>query len=192
MFRKLQTKLMGSTLLLASGGGLAIVKQITNNQIIYNTNLQKGKKLNYDMLIWTGGIKPHDLTLKIMQKLKHDTKNGIKVNNILQIVGTNNTYALGDCTKTNNPPTAQVAYQQGEYLAKEFNKNSNLQERTNKEFIFKDNGKLVYIGFDKAIYEKNNIINIGYLINIFQHMVHIYNQINIYKSLELLYEYIKK
>ena len=34
-----------------------------------------------------------------------------------------NCYAIGDCTSTNFPKTAQVAYQQGKYLAGQFNSN---------------------------------------------------------------------
>ena len=36
---------------------------------------------------------------------------------------TENVFAIGDCGYNGFPPTAQVAYQEGEYLAKNFNNN---------------------------------------------------------------------
>jgi NADH:ubiquinone reductase (non-electrogenic) len=49
-------------------------------------------------------------------------RRGLTVDGHLRVSGTDGVFALGDCTATSYAPTAQVASQQGAYLAKLFNK----------------------------------------------------------------------
>ena len=63
-------------------------------------------------------------------------------------------FAIGDCAYSGYPPTAQVAYQQGIYLAKQFNN----RFENSKEFHFQDKGQIAYIGNSKSIYQNNKII----------------------------------
>lgn len=61
----------------------------------------------------------------------------------------NGVYALGDCAQIENMPlacTAQVAEQQGKYLAKVFNKN------LDGPFKFLFRGLLLYTGRYEAVY----------------------------------------
>ena len=51
-----------------------------------------------------------------------------KYNNNTAKAKINNVFAIGDCANSGFPPTAQVAYQQGEYLANRFNNNFNNNE----------------------------------------------------------------
>jgi len=49
----------------------------------------------------------------------HQTnKRGLLVDDYLRLLGANDVYAIGDCTATSYAPTAQVASQQGRYLAR--------------------------------------------------------------------------
>jgi NADH:ubiquinone reductase (non-electrogenic) len=50
------------------------------------------------------------------------TRRGLTVDGHLRVSGADGIFALGDCTATSYAPTAQVASQQGAYLAKFFNK----------------------------------------------------------------------
>ena len=49
-------------------------------------------------------------------------RRGLTVDGHLRVSGTDGIFALGDCTATSYAPTAQVASQQGSYLAKFLNK----------------------------------------------------------------------
>lgn len=49
-------------------------------------------------------------------------RRGLIVDEHLRVSGADNIFALGDCTATSYAPTAQVASQQGAYLAKFFNR----------------------------------------------------------------------
>ena len=49
-------------------------------------------------------------------------RRGLTVDGHLRVAGADGIFALGDCTATSYAPTAQVASQQGAYLAKLFNK----------------------------------------------------------------------
>lgn len=49
-------------------------------------------------------------------------RRGLTVDGHLRVSGAHNIFALGDCTATSYAPTAQVASQQGAYLAKFFNR----------------------------------------------------------------------
>eukprot|EP00835_Amoeboradix_gromovi_P002963 NODE_181_length_15774_cov_0.163892.p8 type:complete len:148 gc:universal NODE_181_length_15774_cov_0.163892:13980-13537(-) len=84
-----------------------------------------------------------------------NNKRGLLVDESLKVLGFEDIYAFGDCTFTKNPPTAQVAYQQGKYLAKVFNEigtaDLNAREPKIKKFQYKHLGGLAYIGSDKAI-----------------------------------------
>ena len=49
-------------------------------------------------------------------------RRGLTVDGYLRVAGADGVFALGDCTATSYAPTAQVASQQGAYLAKFFNR----------------------------------------------------------------------
>lgn len=99
-----------------------------NESIIFTNN----NALFFNTAIWTCGIKPHPLLLKL-------TKDKFVVNNNFKF--NNNIYAIGDivASKELGPPTAQNAKQQGHYLANHFNNNFN-----SEPYIYKEKGKIIH------------------------------------------------
>ena len=147
------------------------------SKILKNTIEIKDKNgITFDLAIWCGGIKANDLTMKINKQLKLDCPRGIPVNEQLLVRGTNNIFAIGDCAFSGNPPTAQVAYQQGKYLAKQFNSDN---ERHN-EFKFNDHGQIGYIGKGQSVYQINGFRGGGKLVYLFNNLVHLYNFGSVY------------
>jgi NADH dehydrogenase len=160
-----------------------------------------GYDLRYDVAIWCGGVKNTTLTdtlfdgqlivndmLNIIKNVKtYENKNENKVVNIENSI-INNAYAVGDCVqyiekcpdRSNNmepreliryPKTGQVAYQQGKYLANQFNNNF-----VNKEsFQFKNMGQFCYIGNGKSLYTHPEITSGGYLAGIMNNIALVYN-----------------
>jgi NADH dehydrogenase FAD-containing subunit len=79
--------------------------------------------------------------------------NKYKTNKYLQI--DENIYMGGDCDKNNYIKTAQVAYQQGVYVAKKLNGS------INEEFKYNHNGTAINIGDKKVLIENHNILPNG-------------------------------
>ena len=126
-----------------------------------------------------GGIKKSKFSQNINDKLNINNKFGIPVNKYLQVENTKNVFALGDCAYSGHPPTAQVAYQQGKYLANNFNNNKfNI-----KPFEFNNKGQICYIGRGNSVYQNNNYLFKGKLTGYLNNFIHIYNGINFSQSI---------
>ncbi|KAJ7750461.1 pyridine nucleotide-disulfide oxidoreductase-domain-containing protein [Mycena maculata] len=75
------------------------------------------------MVVWAAGNKGRKITQDLMAQLPtaQTNKRGITIDEYLQMNGTDGTiFAIGDCTSSSHAPTAQVAQQQGSYLARAF------------------------------------------------------------------------
>jgi NADH dehydrogenase FAD-containing subunit len=131
----------------------------------------KKEKINFDMAIWCGGIKISPLSKYINKELNLECNKGIPVNSFFQVKNQKNLFAMGDCAYSKFPPTAQVAYQQGIYLAKYFNSNFN----KNNKFEFKNKGQIGYIGNGQSVYQNDFFQGGGKIIGYFNKLVHIYN-----------------
>jgi NADH:ubiquinone reductase (non-electrogenic) len=126
--------------------------------------------LQYNMAIWCGGLKIHPLSLLINKQLGLEEHRGIPVNKKLQIENApKGCYAMGDCAITGYPPTAQVAYQQGIFLAKQLN------EKSNKDFAFQDKGQIGYIGNGESVMQTRYFQGGGKIIGLLNQVVHAYN-----------------
>ncbi len=78
---------------------------------------------------------------------------------------------MGDCASYGLPPTAQVAYQQGTYLANQFNtKFSN-----NSKFIFNNKGQIGYIGKKQSVCQLPYFQSGGNLVYYLNKVIHVYN-----------------
>ena len=133
----------------------------------------KDNELSYDLAIWCGGIKKSILSDLINKRLNLKCKFGIPVNNYLRVKNTKNIYAMGDCAFSRNPTTAQVAYQQGKYLANHFNHNFN----QTKQFNFINKGQIGYIGRGESVYQKDHIYFKGKLTGYLNNFIHLYNRL---------------
>ena len=125
------------------------------------------------------------------------TKKGqsIPVNNFLQISDNkenfdkydkfNKLFAIGDCSSFPEflPPTAQVASQQGKYLAQCFN-NDNFDEK----FTYKNKGQFCYIGDKKSVYyhKEHNIEFKGLFPYYANKITHYINGINTEQTLSFI------
>lgn len=76
----------------------------------------------YGLLVWATGNTSRPLIRDLMQKFPEtqQARRGLVVDEWLRLDGSQDIYALGDATATRYAPTAQVAAQQGKYLARLF------------------------------------------------------------------------
>jgi len=100
-----------------------MVKEIKEKSVILQTPDKQVIEVPCGLVIWAAGNKLRKVTMDLMAKLPQDQTNrrGITVDEHLRMAGTNGSiFAIGDCTATSYAPTAQVASQQGAYLARIF------------------------------------------------------------------------
>lgn len=100
-----------------------MVKKVDDKSVIALTKDKDGSahtvEIPYGMLIWATGNAPRPI-VKSLTTIIEEQKNarrGLLVDDKLLVDGTDNIYALGDCTFTKFAPTAQVAFQEGIFLA---------------------------------------------------------------------------
>ena len=105
----------------------AAVKKIGEKTITVqskNKGQDEGKEweIPYGVLVWVTGNTPLKLIKDCIEKLQQkNEKRGLLVDDHFRVKGTNNVWAIGDCSISKYPPTAQVAYQEGSYLGRLFN-----------------------------------------------------------------------
>ncbi|KAH9026835.1 FAD/NAD-P-binding domain-containing protein [Lactarius pseudohatsudake] len=156
-----------------------MVKEIKDKSVVLQMPDKSVKEVPVGLVVWAGGNKARDVSVDLMSRLPDAQKNrrGITVDDHLRMAGTDGTiFALGDCTSSQYAPTAQVASQQGAYLARMFRQfakrdalleqvSAAKQEGTNTEnlekqlkkaenlrpFHYSHQGSLAYIGSEKAI-----------------------------------------
>ena len=137
-------------------------------------HFKDGTPIAYDLAVWCGGIKKSSLTETIMNQLKMNNRFGICVDGELRVINKSDVYAMGDCAYSKHPPTAQVAYQQGAYLAKALNNRSKLCD----PFVFNNRGQIGYIGNNKSVCSLPYFSSGGNLVYYLNTVIHMYNGIN--------------
>jgi NADH:ubiquinone reductase (non-electrogenic) len=117
--------------------------------------------LDYGMLLWVGGVCMRPFTKEICDKIGKEKgqsdRRGLVVDECLRVKGTplGEVFAIGDCAVSGKPPTAQVAMQQGKYLGRVFRRGeeSMIASVDATPFLFKDKGKMAYVGDSQAVAE---------------------------------------
>ncbi|KAI0319999.1 FAD/NAD-P-binding domain-containing protein [Amylostereum chailletii] len=171
-----------------------MVKEIKDKSVVLQMPDKSIQEVPVGMVVWAGGNKPRTISVELMKQFAETQKNrrGISVDDHLRLSGADGSiFALGDCTSTSYAPTAQVAQQQGSYLARVFAKLAQrdalaeqvsvaraegrdsevptLEKKLEKAsqlrpFHYSHQGSLAYIGSDKAIADLkifNNTISSG-------------------------------
>ncbi|CAO3667049.1 unnamed protein product [Rhizopus stolonifer] len=153
-----------------------MVKQVKEKEIVVQKPDGTMDSMPYGLLVWATGNTSRPLIKELIAQYPQaqNVRRGLVVDDWLRMAGTQDIYALGDCTATKYAPTAQVAAQQGKYLARLFAQlhatehhqslieNVSEEERAKigrklqkaqdiKPFHYSHQGSLCYIGSDKAI-----------------------------------------
>jgi NADH:ubiquinone reductase (non-electrogenic) len=103
------------------------VKRVNDKTIEAETTLPDGTKqmetVPYGLLVWATGNALRGVVKDLMSQIpaQKDARRGLNVNEYLVVNGTENIWAVGDCAVANYAPTAQVAAQEGAFLARLFN-----------------------------------------------------------------------
>ena len=104
-----------------------MVKNVTDKYIEAESTLPDGtrklEKIPYGLLVWATGNALRPVVKDLMSQIpaQKNARRGLEVNEYLVVNGTENIWAVGDCAVANYAPTAQVAAQEGAFLARLFN-----------------------------------------------------------------------
>ncbi|KAH8109486.1 FAD/NAD-binding domain-containing protein [Phellopilus nigrolimitatus] len=182
-----------------------MVKGVTPDKVVLQMPDKSIQEMPYGMLVWAGGNKARKVSLDLMAKFPTEQTNrrGIAIDEHLILKGApgGSIYAIGDCTASQYAPTAQVASQQGAYLARVFKQMARrdaldaqlattsvpedipkLEKQLEKAsklrpFHYSHQGSLAYIGSEKAIADTSifngNIASGGVVTYLFWRSVYI-------------------
>src|ERR1700733_12036906 len=111
-----------------------MVKNVTDKYIEAESTGPDGKKvlerIPYGLLVGATGNahRPLDKDLMMQIPAQKASRRGLAGNKYLVVKGTENIWAVGDCAVANYAPTAQVAAQEGAFLARLFNQMAKTEE----------------------------------------------------------------
>jgi NADH:ubiquinone reductase (non-electrogenic) len=112
--------------------------------------LEDGSFLPSGLVFWAGGNAPVSFVKELGLPLSRGGR--LLVDDFLRVTSQDGVYALGDCASAGEPPlpaTAQVAQQEGKYLAGALQRR--LDGRPADPFHFNPSGMLAYIGGGEAL-----------------------------------------
>lgn len=162
------------------------ITKVTDKDIFVND----GSKYSYGLLVWAAG---NTATVLIKDSsLPKDRRNKLVIDHFLKVNGTNNIYAMGDCTEIPDEPfpvTAQTAQRQGKYLGKALNRIAAGKEV--KPFKYKDLGMLAYIGSHKALANTSQYKGSGFATWLFWRSVYITKLVSLKNKVLVLFDWFK-
>lgn len=144
-----------------------MVKEVKNDSFVVQNPDGTRSDIPYGLMVWATGIKTQPVVDRIRDQFSdiQTNRRGVLVDEYLRVKGAKNIWALGDCALSGYAPLAQVASQQGKWLARRLNKltalnatddNQNVDifeqiEKRSRPFKYSSQGSLAYIGSEKAI-----------------------------------------
>lgn len=159
------------------------VARIEESEIFF----QDGRTLRQGLVIWAGGNAPVPLIADLGLPTTSDGR--VIVDRYLRVASCENVYAMGDCAACGDPPlpaTAQVAQQQGRYLAEVLRRKGELQP-----FGYKKMGMLAYIGGGKALADLPNAQWSGRTAWLFWRSVYLTKLVSPANKVKVLFDWIK-
>lgn len=143
----------------------AMVKGVEPGVVSLGNKEGKVDKMDYGVLVWVAGVGMRPFTKRLCDQIGKENgqtdRRGLLVDECLRVKGTKpgEVFAIGDCAVSGKPPTAQVAYQQGKYLGRQFRLGAQHQiTDTSGEtpgFEYNHQGTMAYIGKGEAATELN-------------------------------------
>ena len=139
----------------------AFISKVQKNKIVF----KDGKSLEYNFMIFTGGIKASTLNESV--DCEKNRLNQFMANETLNIDDTLDVFAVGDCVEIRDkddhilPPTAQTAERSAEYVAKVIR--NRIDGKESEKFNANIMGMFIALGGSYAVGELFKVIKVrGY------------------------------
>ncbi|MFL6258446.1 MAG: FAD-dependent oxidoreductase [Thermoanaerobaculia bacterium] len=152
--------------------------------------LEGGGTIDCGMVLWAGGNAPVPFLQSLGIPLS--PRGRLVVDPYLRLPSHRQVYALGDCAAVGEPPapaTAQVAQQQGEYLARALDRGR--ERKTVEPFRFKSSGMLAYIGGGEALADLPKVKWSGRGAWLFWRSVYLTKLVSPANKVKVLFDWIK-
>ena len=155
--------------------------------------MSDGSEIHANKVIWAAGITGN--RINGLPDAAKSWGNRINVNRYCQVADTPDVFAIGDIAymeeeafPKGHPQVAQVAIQQGEWLAKNFSKLD--QGKTVKQFFYKDLGSMATIGRNRAVVDLPRYQFKGFFAWTVWLLIHLYQIIGVKNKLFVLINWI--
>jgi NADH:ubiquinone reductase (non-electrogenic) len=135
-------------------------------------DLKSGERIPCALVVWSTGVVARPFTRRV--QLPKDRFDRIITDECLRVAGVDGVYAYGDCATIGElslPMTAQVAQQQGAYLAKALRRR--VESKDVKPFRYRHYGMLAYVGSHRALADLSNVKWKGFLTFLFWRSVYL-------------------
>ena len=152
--------------------------------------LAGGEILPCGLVVWAGGNTPTPFVRSLGEPLTRQGR--LAVDPCLRLPSHPDIYALGDCAAAGEPPlpaTAQVAQQQGRYLARALDRQR--RGRPVEPFRFKASGMLAYIGGGQALADLPQVKWSGRGAWLFWRSVYLTKLVSLANKAKVLFDWIK-
>jgi NADH:ubiquinone reductase (non-electrogenic) len=151
---------------------------------------KSGEELRCGLVLWAAGNAPVAFIRELGVPLA--VKGRLPVDGGLRLPGHEGVFALGDCAQAGEPPlpaTAQVAQQQGRYLARAL-----VREQEGKPvpaFRFRAQGMLAYIGAHQALADLPQVKWSGRSAWLFWRSVYVTKLVSLANKIKVLFDWLK-
>ncbi len=152
--------------------------------------LADGTFLPAGLVLWAGGNAPAPFVAALGEPLT--ARGRLRVDEYLRLPGRPDVYALGDCAAVGEKPlpaTAQVAQQQGEYLARTLRRR--LAGKPVEPFRFKSSGMLAYVGAGRALADLPRVKWSGRAAWLFWRSVYLTKLVSPANKVKVLFDWVK-
>jgi NADH dehydrogenase FAD-containing subunit len=153
--------------------------------------LEDGERIPCGLVLWAGGNSPVPF-LRALTGAELDRRGRLRGDGFLRLPGRDQVYALGDCAAVGEPSlpaTAQVAQQQGKYLARALDRGR--EGRPVEPFRFKASGMLAYIGGGQALADLPQVKWSGRAAWLFWRSVYLTKLVSPANKMKVLFDWFK-
>lgn len=152
--------------------------------------LLDGTDLPAGLVVWSTGIGATPLIAKL--PFPKDRSQRLLTDSYFSVDSSQTIFAIGDCATRSGdelPATAQVAQQEGEYLAKLLN--ARAKSKPQKKFKYRHMGMLAYIGDRRALADTNYIKGYGFTTWIFWRSAYLTKLVSFKNKVLVLFDWMK-
>jgi len=164
----------------------ALVTKVNERSII----LSDGSSIEFGLLVWSTGIGATPLIQKL--PFPKDRAQRLLTEDDFSLTPNKTIFAIGDCaTRTGDalPATAQVAMQEGVYLAKMLNDIA--RGREPRKFKYKHMGMLAYVGDNRALADLPKVKGKGFATWLFWRSAYLTKLVSLKNKILVLFDWFK-
>jgi NADH:ubiquinone reductase (non-electrogenic) len=162
------------------------VKEVRERDIV----MADGATIPYGLAVWSTGIEAAPLVQAL--PFPKDGAGRLATDDYFCVDAAQSIYAIGDCATRSGvelPATAQVAQQEGEYLAKVLN--ARAKGRPPRKFKYRNLGMLAYIGDNRALADLPHIKGRGFTTWLFWRSAYVTKLVSLKNKVLVLFDWFK-